>query len=254
MFRKRVIPCLLLRSGGLVKTCRFCRPDYIGDPINAVKIFNEKGVDELILLDIEASAIGRDPDMEMVRNIATECFMPLCYGGGVRSVGTARVLFAAGVEKVSVNSAALDRPELVHELATEFGSQSVVAGLDVGRNWTQRACVRHSGKRKMLSRCDPCEWAGRLQQLGAGELLLNVVHCDGMRSGYDLELVRQIQSAVEIPVIACGGAGSTDHIRKLFQQTGVSAAAAGSLFVYSGADKGVLINYPAYDSLRQLCG
>ena len=237
-----MIPCLLLDGGGLVKTVRFKSPRYLGDPLNAVRIFNEKEVDELLLLDIRAWRGAGSIAWELVGKIATECFMPVCYGGGVTTLDQFRRLFAGGVEKVAINTAALERPELIGAAAREFGSQAVVVAIDVrkrffgGAGAVSRGGSRWSGK-------DPVAWAREAEQAGAGELLLTSVDRDGTRRGYDLELVRAVTAAVRIPVIACGGAGSLTDLRAALD-AGASAMAAGSLFVFHGPHQAVLITYP----------
>jgi len=249
MLRTRVIPCLLMAAGGLVKTERFRRPRYIGDPINAVRIFNDKFVDEIALFDIEASRLGRPPDLELVEKIISEAFMPFCYGGGVRSVEDAERLFAIGVEKVSVNAAAIERPDLVSRLADRFGSQSVVVAVDTRRgSWRAPRVFNHSSGKPLAAK--PGEYARSMQERGAGELFVTSVDRDGTMSGYDLEVLRSITAAVDIPVIACGGAGSMADIVQVVSEAGASAAAAGSLFVYRGRRRGVLISYPGQEELR----
>lgn len=246
----RVIPCLLLLDGGLVKTRRFARPRYVGDPINAVRIFNDKYVDELMFLDIDASRRGAEPDYDLVARIAGECFMPLCYGGGIRRLDQARRLVAAGVEKIAVNSSAIERPALLRELSDEFGASSVVAGIDVVRDWRGRARVYHPGRRKVTS-LSPATHAQALVAAGAGEILLNSVDRDGTRSGFDLDIVREVSHAVAVPVVACGGADDLVHMRQVID-AGASAAAAGSMFVFYGPHQAVLINYPEYGAVRRL--
>lgn len=250
MLRIRVIPCLLLKSGGLVKTTRFRKPRYIGDPMNAVRIFNEKFVDEIILLDIEASRQRRKPDLRLIEKIVSEAFMPVCYGGGIASVDDAGALLATGVEKVAVNSAAIVDPGLVSRLAERFGSQSVVAALDIRRSFGRLRVANHTGRSRV--RETPVEHARRLEALGAGELLVTSVDRDGTMDGYDVAGLRELAAAVQIPVIACGGAGRLEHLVEVVEKAGVSAAAAGSLFVYRGVHRAVLINYPGQDELRAL--
>lgn len=246
----RVIPCLLLLDGGLVKTRRFARPRYVGDPINAIRIFNDKYVDELIFLDISASRTGAEPDYDLVSRIAGECFMPLCYGGGIRRLEQAKRLVAAGVEKIAVNSMAIDRPALLREMSDEFGASSVVAGIDVVRDWRGRPRVYHPGRRKATALA-PVDHAKAVVAAGAGEILLNSVDRDGMRNGFDLELVREIAHAVQVPVVACGGADGLADMRAAID-AGASAAAAGSMFVFYGPHQAVLINYPEYGAVRRL--
>lgn len=243
----RVIPCLLLRGTGLVKTVRFGDPKYVGDIINAVRIFNDKEVDEIIILDIEAHAGRGRINWELVTKAAGEAFMPMCYGGGVRSVDEIKRLFKAGIEKVSVNTGAHEDPRLLESAARTFGSQSIVAGIDVKKNLFGRyVVVSHGGERKQAT--DVVAWAKTVERAGAGEILLNSVDRDGTQAGYDLELVRQVTSAVSIPVIACGGAGKLEHFAQAIR-SGASAVAAGSLFVFHGPHRAVLITYPARGEL-----
>jgi cyclase len=251
MLRTRVIPCLLLRNGGLVKTRGFSEPRYVGDPINAVKIFNEKEVDEIVFLDISATPAAREPNYDLIRDIATEAFMPFAYGGGVTSVAEVRKLIALGVEKVIINTRAIARPELVREAAEVVGSQSLVVSIDVKRTLFGRyEVVSHGGSRK--TGLDPAEWAQRAEELGAGEILVNSVDRDGCMSGYDLVLLRRVTEAVRVPVVACGGAGSMADFRSAVMEGGASAVAAGSLFVFHGKHRAVLITYPEYAELERL--
>lgn len=247
-----MIPVLLLRGDGLVKTVRFKDPKYVGDPINAVRLFNDLEVDELIFLDIEATAKGREPPFERIAEIASEAFMPICYGGGVTSFEQARRLFKSGVEKVALTTALVENPGLVREIADTFGEQAVVAGIDVKRDLfgRQRAMIRAGGAK---TGTDPVELAKRAAELGAGEILIQSVDRDGTYQGYDLELVKAVGAAVSIPVIAAGGAGELKHLRQAID-AGASAAAAGSLFVYKGPHRAVLINYPNQSELRTLLG
>ncbi len=248
MFRNRVIPCLLLKGDGLVKTVRFKEPKYVGDPINAVKIFNEMEVDELIFLDITATPAGQAPAYDRIRDIASECFMPMCYGGGVRSMEQAAKLFNLGVEKVSLNTAAAETPGLITELATEVGSQSVIAGVDVKRDWLGRPRVFTRCGTKNTGR-DPVAYVREMADRGAGEILLTSVDRDGTMRGFDLELIREVTRAVSVPVVVCGGAGSVADLTEGVQ-AGASAVAAGSLFVFTGPHRAVLINYPMPAELR----
>ena len=246
----RVIPCLLLSNGGLVKTARFGRPRYVGDPINAIRIFNEKYVDELVFLDIEASRTGDEPDYDLIARIAGECFMPLCYGGGIRTLDQARRIVAMGVEKIAVNSRAIEQPALITQLAEELGASSVVAAIDVKTDWLGRQRVYHPGRRRTTG-LDPVAHARALVDAGAGELFVNSVDRDGTYEGFDTGLISAITSAVSVPVIACGGAAGLDDMRAAFT-AGASAAAAGSLFVFYGPHQAVLINYPEYSSVQRL--
>ena len=246
----RVMPCLLLRGTGLVKTRRFKDAVYVGDPRNAVKIFNEKEVDELILLDITATVEGRRPQFKLIAEIASEAFMPLAYGGGVRTVEDAAELFKLGVEKVCLNTAAVETPQLVRAAADRFGSQSIVAVLDVKRSFFGKyECYVRAGKQSTGK--DPVTLAQELERLGAGELVVNSIDRDGTMEGYDLELLRRVTQAVGVPVIACGGAGKVQDLADAIHKGGASAAAAGSLFVFTGKHRAVLINFP---SPRELAG
>lgn len=250
MLRTRVIPSLLLQGQGLVKTVQFRKPSYVGDPINAIKIFNDKEVDELVLLDIAASREGRGPAFEIIEDIASECFMPLGYGGGIRSLEDIRRILATGVEKVVLNTAALANPGLIDAAAAEVGSQSVVVSIDARRKLLGGYEVWGSGGTRASQR-EPAEFAREVAARGAGEILLNSIDRDGTQKGFDLELVRRVSSAVDVPVIACGGAGSLTHFREAVD-AGASAVAAGSLFVYVGRHRAVLINYPEYRELEDL--
>jgi cyclase len=253
MVRPRVIPCLLLHDGGLVKTVRFKSGKYVGDPINTIKIFNDKRVDELILLDITATRERREPDYALIEEIASECFMPLCYGGAVQTVAQAKRIVSLGVEKIAVNTAAIARPEIVRELAAQLGSQSVVACVDVKKSWSGRYRVYDSAHERLTDK-DPLDHADRLVAMGAGEVLVNNVDRDGTQQGYDHELVRRFTARLTIPVIACGGAWTTEHLRTVVKDSGASAAAAGSMFVFQGPHRAVLISYPPYTELVQLLG
>lgn len=235
----------------LVKTTGFRKRVYLGDPINTVKIFNDKLVDELVLLDIDATVSGREPDYAYLENIASQCFMPLGYGGGVTSAEQVRRLLGLGIEKVVINAAAAKRPKLISEAAELAGSQSVVVSIDVKKTWTGRYEVRtHNGRRS--TGLDPAAFATEAERRGAGEILLNSVDRDGTMSGYDIKLIRQVADAVSIPLVACGGAGSIEHFGEAVRQGGASAVAAGSLFVFSGPHKAVLINFPTQKDLHRI--
>jgi cyclase len=251
MLRTRVIPCLLLQDGGLVKTVRFKAPTYIGDPVNAIRIFNEKEVDELIFLDIRATREARGPALSTIADFTSECFMPVGYGGGIRSVDDARAVLGLGVEKVIVNAAAIDRPALVTELSREFGAQAVVVSIDVGKKLLSGyEVVRDGGSKKTA--LNPIEHARRMVDLGAGEIFLNAVDRDGAGTGLDVPLIRAVSDAVSVPVIACGGAGSLEHLREAVVDGGASAVAAGSLFLFHGKHRAVLITYPDRKELERL--
>ncbi len=245
MLRPRIIVCLLVHNGGLVKTVSFGSPKYVGDPLNAVRIFNEKEVDELIVLDIDASAQNREPDYELIRSLAAECRMPLCYGGGIKTVQQFQQLVSLGVEKVAISSAAIDNPELVSEAAYKVGSQSVVVVMDVKRAGGRgdfRLCTHNATK---ITSNSPAEFATRMENLGAGEVVVNSIDCDGVMKGYPSELVSLVRNATSLPMTVLGGAGSLKDIEKLIASFGIIGAAAGSLFVFKGVYRAVLINYPS---------
>lgn len=244
MLRPRLIPCLLVHDGGLVKTVNFGKPKYVGDPINAVRIFNEKEVDELVVLDIDATVRGAEPDYQLIARLASECRMPLCYGGGVRSVSQIEKIISLGVEKVAVSSGAVENPTFISDVASRVGSQSVVVVIDVKRVGLLRRyeVVTHNGTRK--TGLDPVGFAKRMADLGAGEILVNSVDRDGEMTGYDLNLFEQVRQAVHLPLTILGGAGSLGDIKALINRYGIVGAAAGSLFVFKGKYRAVLINYP----------
>jgi len=242
MLRPRVTPCLLVHENGLVKTRKFADPKYVGDPINAVRIFNEKEVDEIVVVDIDASVKQRAPNYELIKNLAAECRMPLCYGGGVTAAGEVARIVGLGVEKVAISAAAIARPDLIREAASMVGSQSVVVVLDTARDSRGYQVMTHRGTR--ATGRTPAALAKQMEEAGAGEILINSIDRDGTMEGYDLELVRQVREAVGIPITVLGGAGSLEHIRELFARFGILGAAAGSLFVFKGTYRAVLINYP----------
>lgn len=250
MLHARVIPCLLMRNAGLVKTVRFKNARYIGDPINAVRIFNDKEVDELVFLDIGSAKQRGGPDFALLADIASEAFMPFAYGGGITSLEHVKRLYGLGVEKVILNSAAADQPQLVSAAAALAGSSGVVVSIDVRRNWMGKYCVCVDSGTRELQR-EPAAYARAMEQLGAGEILLNAIDRDGTMDGYDLELVRRVCAAVSIPVVAAGGAGTLSHFRQA-ADAGASALAAGSMFVFHGKHNAVLITYPEYDELERL--
>lgn len=249
MLRTRVIPCLLLKGDGLVKTTKFRNPVYVGDPINAIRIFNDKGVDELILLDIAASIGDRGPNLEIIGDFASECFMPVGYGGGIRSLEDARAVLSLGIEKIIVNTAALRRPQLVSEIAREFGVQATVVCMDVTRKLVGGYEVMSAGA-KQKTGLKPVDHARRMVELGAGEIIVNSIDRDGTQAGYDLALVRSVADAVPVPVVACGGAGSHADFRAAVVDGHASAVAAGSMFVFHGKHRAVLISYPTRGELE----
>lgn len=245
MLRPRVIPCLLVHEGGLVKTVGFKAPKYVGDPINAVKIFNEKEADEIIVLDIDATVNEAEPDFKMIANLAAECRMPLCYGGGVRSAVQAKKIIGLGVEKVALSSAAIENPGLIKQIADEIGRQSVVVVLDVKKRMLSKEYDVFIRNGKKNTKRSAIEVATQAEVLGAGEIVINSIDNDGQMKGYDLALAKKIRDAVNIPVTFLGGAGSLDDIGALIRACGVVGASAGSLFVFKGIYKAVLISYPS---------
>ena len=251
MLKTRVIPCLLVQNGRLVKTIQFRNPAYIGDPVNAIKIYNGKEVDELILLDITATLEHRKPNLVFLSEVANECFMPLTYGGGVRDLDDLKRIFGLGIEKVAINSYALENPAFIERSASLFGSQSILVSMDVKRGLFGKYRVFGEGGRK-TSEQDPVSWAIQMEKAGAGEILLTAMDRDGLMEGYDTVLLRKVTAAVHIPVIACGGAGRLQDFRAAVIEGGASAVAAGSMVVYQGRNKGVLINFPQQDDLKQL--
>ena len=244
MLRPRIIPCLLIKNGGLVKTTRFADPKYVGDPINAVRIFNEKEVDELTVLDIDATSCRREPNYTMISDLAAECRMPLCYGGGVNTLEHVEKIISLGVEKVAISAAAIRSPELITKAAARVGSQSLVIVIDVKLSGLlgRYEVFTHNGKNN--TGVDPIDFARQVEDLGAGEVVVNAIHCDGEMKGYDIELISQIRNAISLPLTALGGAGSLADISGIIQRFGIIGAAAGSLFVFKGKYRAVLINYP----------
>lgn len=244
MLRPRLIPCLLVHNGGLVKTVRFGDPKYVGDPINAVRIYNEKEVDELVVLDIDATVKGVEPDYQLISHLAAECRMPLCYGGGVRTMVQFDRIISLGVEKVAVSAAAIENRKFITEAATRVGSQSVVVVIDVKKAGLLRhyEVVTHNGTQR--TGLNPVDFASQLADAGAGEIVVNSVDRDGEMKGYDFNLIDSIRQAITIPMTVLGGAGSLDDIDKLVNRYGIIGASAGSIFVFKGKYRAVLINYP----------
>jgi cyclase len=247
MLLTRFMPCLLLLNGSLVKTVRFADPAYIGDPINAIRIYNELEVDELVFLDIMATAEQRRPPFEVLERIASECFMPVAYGGGLRTVEDLGTVFRLGVEKVVINTQAIEHPEFVTAAATRFGSQSVVVSIDARRT-SKGLEVFTRGGRQATGRT-PAQVAEQMANAGAGEIFLNSIDRDGMMQGYDLDLIRSVVDSVRVPVIACGGAGTVEHLGDAIKRAGAAAVAAGSMVVYFGRNRAVLINVPEKEEL-----
>lgn len=250
MLRTRVIPALLLQNGSLVKTVRFGKFTYVGDPCNTVRIFNELEVDELLFLDIAATRQGRGPNLKVLSDIADECFMPLAYGGGVRSLEVAKSVFHIGFEKVSINSSAVENPDLISEIAHHYGSQAVIVSIDVKTGFWGKQTVRAvAGSRN--SHRDPVEWAKEVEIRGAGEILLTSIDREGTWAGFDLELVKRITDEVSIPVIAHGGAGTVSDISDVVKQANASAVALGSMVVFQKKGMGVLVNFPDKNKLAE---
>lgn len=254
MLRPRIIPCLLVHKGGLAKTQVFKDPKYVGDPINAVRIFNEKEADELIVLDIDATVHRREPDFGLIAKLAEECRMPLCYGGGIKTAEQAQRIVDMGVEKVAVSSEAVRDPSLLSEMAAAVGCQSVVVVLDIRKKeglFSKGYELRtHNGT--VSHKIDPFELAKQIQEAGAGEIVINSVDRDGLMQGYDLELASRFRQLLHVPITVMGGAGSLDHMESLISNLGVVGAAAGSLFVFKGKYRAVLINYPTQEQKMQL--
>ena len=244
MLRPRIIPCLLVHLGGLVKTVGFKEPKYVGDPINAVKIFNEKEADELIVLDIDATANNVEPDYKMIANLAAESRMPLCYGGGVRTPEQAKRIIGLGVEKVAISSAAVLDSSLISRIAEEIGRQSVVIVIDVKKRMFSKEYDVWINNGKQNTKLNALEFAVQAAKLGAGEIVVNAIEHDGKMKGYDITLATRLREVVNIPITILGGAGSLDDMQALFAKCGVVGAAAGSLFVFKGVYKAVLISYP----------
>ena len=251
MFRPRIIPCLLLKGAGLVKTIKFGEPKYIGDPMNAVKIFNDLKADELVFLDIDASKESRTVSFELVKKIGDEAFMPFSVGGGIKNTEDIKKLFSAGVEKVVINTGALENDGLIKKGADIFGSQSIIASIDVKKDANGDYSVFSHGGTKDTG-LEPVYAAIKMEKLGAGEILINSIDNDGTMEGYDLALIKRITAAVKIPVIAIGGAGGLNDFALAIYKGRASAVAAGSMFVYSGKNRGILINYPDREELEEI--
>lgn len=250
MLRTRVMPYLLIDDGRLVKTVKFKNPAYIGDPINAIKIYNGKEVDELIVTDITATIENRPPNFRLVSEIVDECFMPLCYGGGIRKLEDIKRLYSLGIEKVAINSYAFEKPEFITQASELFGSQSVMVSIDIKKTLFSKYIVYTHGGRKS-TKMNVIDYAVKMELMGAGEILLNSIDRDGTWDGYDIDLIKSVSRSVSIPVIACGGAGKVEHFRAAVKEGGASAVAAGSMVVYQGKGLGVLINFPRLRELQE---
>ncbi|MBP7477331.1 MAG: imidazole glycerol phosphate synthase subunit HisF [Chitinophagales bacterium] len=250
MLLKRVIPVLLLQNDGLVKTKQFSHPQYIGDPINAVKIFNEKEVDELVVLDIDAARKNRKPNFTLIKEIASECFMPLAYGGGIQNMNDVNTLIKSGVEKVILNTSIYNNPSFIREVSDSIGASSTVVCIDYKIDSNGNPHVySQGGSKKQALKLE--EWIPKLESLGAGEILLQHIDGDGMYSGYDLETAKKVSKLCQLPIILCGGASKIEDFKKAFELD-INGAAAGSLFVYYTKKRGILINYPDQEELKIL--
>ena len=251
MLRPRIIPSLLIHKNGLVKTINFKDPKYIGDPINVVRIFNEKKVDELMVFDIDASVNQNEPNYKTIKNIASECRMPLCYGGGIKNVEQAKKIFSLGVEKVSISSAAISNPNLIKEIVKKVGSQSMVVVLDVKKfdNNSYHIWINNGKKNTEISLIP---FLKKIQDLGVGEIVINSIDNDGVMDGYDLNLIDNVYSNISIPLTILGGAGTLDDIKNIIKKYKIIGLGVGSLFVFKGVYKAVLVNYPNYEIKNEL--
>lgn len=251
MLRPRIIPSLLIQDNGLVKTVNFKSPKYVGDPINAVRIFNEKEVDELAIFDIDATVKGLEPNYSLIERIANQSRMPLCYGGGVKTVEQAQRIFGLGIEKIALSSAVLQNPQLITQIAERVGSQSVIVVLDVKKKlFGGYEVYTHNGKKS--TGINPFKFAEEAQKLGAGEIIINSIDQDGMMKGYDLGLIDKVREKISLPLTVLGGAGSLSDIKQVIDKHGIIGVAAGSLFVFKGVYKAVLINYPSFEEKEKL--
>jgi imidazole glycerol-phosphate synthase subunit HisF len=248
---KRLIPCLLLRNRGLIKTVRFKESTYIGDPINTVKIFNEKEVDEIFFLDIDATKEGKEPPYDLIQNIAGECFMPFAYGGGINSLQQIEKIIASGAEKIIINTNAYVKRGFVSEAVRHFGSSTIAVSVDVKKEFLKGNIVYIKGGTKSTGK-NPVDYVKMIEDEGAGEILINSIDRDGMMEGYDIDLIKSVSEAVKLPVIACGGAGKMSDFGDAVKKGGASATAAGSFFVFHGKRRAVLITYPSYSEITDL--
>lgn len=248
---KRLIPCLLLRNNGLVKTVKFKDSTYVGDPINTIKIFNEKEVDELFFLDIDATRLKKEPPYDMISNIASECFMPFAYGGGIRSLGQIERIVKSGAEKIILNTHAFLDPPFLREAVRLFGSSTIGVSIDVKKEFFKGNIVYIRGGTQSTG-ITPADYARRIENEGAGEIMINSIDRDGTMEGFDIELIKNVSTSIKIPVIACGGAGNITDFRIAVKEGGASAVAAGSFFVFHGKRRAVLITYPSYAEITEL--
>lgn len=250
MLRPRVIPVLLLKNAGLFKSVKFKECKYVGDPINAIKIFNEKEVDELIFLDIDASKKHTPPNFDLISQIASECFMPVCYGGGITKLDQIEKILKLGIEKISINSTCLIDENFIKKASKVFGSSTMVVSIDIKKNFFGNYNIYSHNSTKVNYKL--FDYIKKIEDDGAGEIIINCVDNDGMMSGYNLELIREISTNISIPVIALGGASSIEDFRNVIKAS-ASAAAAGSFFVFHGPHKAVLISYPSEGELNYIC-
>jgi imidazole glycerol-phosphate synthase subunit HisF len=248
---KRIIPCLLLRNNGLVKTVKFKESTYIGDPINTIKIFNEKEVDEIFFLDIDATKAKKEPPYDIIKNIASECFMPFAYGGGIHSIQQIEKIIKSGAEKIIINSHIFLQKEFLKEAVSHFGSSTIAVSIDVKKEFLKGNIVYIKGGTQSTG-INPVEYAKKIENDGAGEILINSIDRDGVMEGYDIELIKSISQSVKLPIIACGGAGKLSDFKSAVKEGGASAAAAGSFFVFQGKRRAVLITYPSYSEISDL--
>ncbi len=248
---KRIIPCLLLRNNGLVKTVKFKESTYIGDPINTVRIFNEKEVDEIFFLDIDATKVKKEPPYETIKNIASECFMPFAYGGGIQSLQQIDKIINSGAEKIIINSNAFLDKNFVKQAVHHFGSSTIAISVDVKKDFLKGNIVYIKGGTQSTGK-NPVEYIKEMEQAGAGEILINSIDKDGTMEGYDIELIKSVTQTVKIPIIACGGAGNMTDFRDAIKTGGASAAAAGSFFIFHGKRRAVLITYPLYSEISDI--
>lgn len=249
MLKTRIIPVLLLRENIIYKSKKFKNHRYIGDPLNTLKIFNEKEVDEIVILDTTATINQKSPNFELIKLLASECFMPLAYGGGITNLNEIENIFKLGVEKVILNTSIINNPQVVKDAMKEFGSQSIVASIDVGKNiFNKKRIFIKSGKK--ITNFKPVDYAKYVEDLGVGEIILNAIYRDGIMGGYDIELIKSIVDVVTIPVVALGGAGNINHLKEVINSCQISGLAAGSMFIYHGVNKAILINMPDREFLE----
>lgn len=252
MLYPRIIPCLLIHNQGLVKTTKFQNPKYVGDPINAVKILNEKEVDELVVLDIDASILGKEPNYKMIENLASECRMPFCYGGGIKNTEQALRIFSLGVEKIAVSSLAIENPTMVETIAQKVGNQSMVVVIDAKKKTlsNKHEVFIHNGK--INTKLEINAFVNSIINMGVGEIVINSIDRDGTMSGYDINLISKIRETTSLPLTVLGGASNYDDLGEVISEYGIIGAGAGSIFVFKGKYRAVLINYPTSAEKKEL--